>query len=112
MHLDMVFKAFVGILSAVIIVGSGLGVLSGFTQVVATDNYLETVSKVILESNYNSQVISSCIDEALQNGYVLQVDVMRSAKAGAKNYAIIQLTYYFEIPLFGIRQEKVQIKTI
>ena len=112
MHLDMVFKAFVGILSAVIIVGSGLGVLSGFTQVVATDNYLETVSKVILESNYNSQVISSCIDEALQNGYVLQVDVMRSAKAGAKNYATIQLTYYFEIPLFGIRQEKVQIKTI
>ena len=112
MHLDMVFKAFVGILAAVVIIGSGLGVVSAFSQTVAADNYLETVSKVIVESNYNGEVINNCIDEAALNGYTLKVDVIRSAKAGMKNYATLQLTYYFEIPLFGIRQEKIQIKMI
>lgn len=112
MHLDMVFKAFVGILAAVVIIGSGLGVVSGFSQAVTADNYLESVSKVIVESNYHADVISNCMDEAALNGYTLQVDVTRSAKAGVRSYATIQLTYYFEIPLFGIREEKMQIKLI
>lgn len=112
MHLDMVFKAFVGILAAVVIIGSGLGVVSGFSQAVAADNYLETVSKVIVQSNYNAEVVQECIEEASQNGYILKVDVIRSVKAGVRNYATVQLTYYFEIPLFGIRQEKIQLKII
>lgn len=112
MHLDMVFKAFVGIMVAVVMIGSGLGVVDGFSQVVRADNYLESVSKVILESNYNAEVIDSCIEEAAFNGYTLQVDVSGSVKAGVRSYATIQLTYYFNIPLFGVRQEKVQIKII
>ena len=112
MHLDMVFKAFVGILTAVVIIGSGLGVISGFSQAVAADNYLETMAKIIIESNYNPSVISSCIDEATANGYLLHVDVVRSAKAGVRSYATVKLKYYFEIALFGIKQEKVQIKII
>lgn len=112
MHLDMVFKAFVGILAAVVIIGSGLGVVSAFSQTIAADNYLETVAKVIVESNYSEDIIDDCIDEAAQNGYSLEVDVIRSAKAGMKSYATVEMTYYFEIPLFGIRQEKIQIKMI
>lgn len=112
MHLDMVFKAFVGILAAVVIIGSGLGVVSGFSQAVAADNYLEAVAKVIIESNYNASVIGSCIDDATENGYLLQVDVMSSVKAGVRSYATIKLKYYFEIALFGIKQEKIQMKII
>lgn len=112
MHLDMAFKAFIGIMVAVILIGSGLGVIGGFSQVVVADNYLETVSKVIVESNYNVDVITKCTNEAKLNGYVLQVEVVRSVKAGVKSYATIQLTYYFEIPLFGIKQKKTQIKII
>ena len=112
MHLDMIFKAFVGILTAVVIIGSGLGVVSGFSQTIVADNYLETVAKVIIESNYNTDVISSCIEEASANGYSLQVDVVRSAKAGVRSYATIRLTYYFEISLFGIKQEKMQMKVV
>ena len=112
MHLDIVFKAFVGILAAVVIIGSGLGVVSAFSQAVAADNYMETVSKVIVESNYNESVINKCRTEAASNGYTLVVNVSLSGKAGVKSYATVKLTYYFEIPLFGIRQEKTQIKTI
>ena len=61
MNLDIVFKAFVGVLAAVIIIGSGLGVTAGFSQTVAADNYMESVAKTIVESNYSPAVISSCI---------------------------------------------------
>ena len=112
MHLDIVYKAFVGVLAALVIIGSGLGVTTAFSQSVAADNYVEAVSKTIVESNYNTTVIDNCIDEAQTYGYTLEVTVYPSAKVGMKSYAEVKLTYYFEIPLFGIRQEKVQIKTI
>ena len=112
MHLDIVYKAFVGVLAAVVIIGSGLGVITGFSQAVAADNYMESVSKAIVESNYNETVIDQCQEEAEANGYVLEVDVERAAKAGVNSYAKVELTYYFEIPLFGIRQQKVQTKIL
>ncbi len=112
MHLDIVFKAFVGIFAAIIIVGSGLGVVTGFSQMVAADNYMESVSKVIVESNYNETVINQCKQEATDNGYTLSVTVQSASKAGVKSYAKIELTYYFEIKLFGLKQQKVQTKIV
>lgn len=112
MHLDIVFKAFVGILAAVVIIGSGLGVTTGFSQTVAADNYMESVSKIIVESNYSPSVINSCIQEAAENGYTLSVDVYKAVKAGVRSYAEIELTYYFEIKLFGLKQQKVQKKIV
>ena len=112
MHIDIVFKAFVGVLAAVVIVGSGVGVTTAFSQTVAADNYMESVSKVILESNYNANVIEKCKQEALEKGYILEVTLDSAVKAGVKTYAKIDLTYYFEIKLFGVKQEKVQTKII
>ena len=112
MHLDIVYKAFVGVLSAVVIIGSGLGVITGFSQAVVADNYMEYVSKVIVESNYNENVIEKCKQEAMENGYVLEVTVDNAVKAGVKTYAKVELIYYFEIKLFGIKQQKVQTKII
>ena len=112
MHLDIVYKAFVGVLAAVIIIGSGLGVTTGFSQSVAANNYMETVSKVIVESNYSENVIEQLIEEANGNGYGFEVTVLGATKAGVKSYAKVTLTYYLEIPLFGIRQQKIRSKLI
>lgn len=112
MHLDIVWKAFVGVLAAAVIIASGLGVTTAFSQAVAADNYMESVSKVIVESNYNSNVIDALSQEARANGYMLDVIVRPASKAGVKQYAQISLTYYFEIRLFGLKQEKVQTKII
>ena len=112
MHLDIAFKGFIGVLIAVIIIGSGLGVTTGFAQAVAADNYMESVSKVIVESNFNPNVISQCMEEAAENEYVLDVELQEATKAGVKTYGKITLTYYFEIKLFGLRQQKVQSKIV
>lgn len=112
MHLDIVFKAFVGVLAAVVIIGSGVGVTAGFADMVVADNYMESISKTIIESNYNTEVIDKCIEEAEVNGYTLEVEIQSASKAGVKQYAAITLTYYFEIKLFGIKQQKVQTKIV
>lgn len=112
MHLDIVYKAFVGVLSALVIIGSGLGVTTAFSQSVAADNYMESVSKAIVESNFNTNVINQCVTEAQTHGYTLVVNVHPASKAGVKSYAEVRFTYYFEIPLFGIRQQKIQNKII
>ena len=112
MHLDIIYKAFVGALVAVVMVGCGLGVTMGFAEYVAAENYMESVAKTILESNYNETVIKRCKEEAAVNGYTLDVVVEEAKKAGVKRYAQIKLTYYFSIELFQIQQEKVQVKII
>ena len=75
MHLDIAFKAFIGVLAAVVIIGSGIGITTGFSQMVEADNYMESVSKVIVESNYSEAVINRCIQEAAENGYTLEYDL-------------------------------------
>ena len=112
MHLDIVFKAFVGVLSAIVIIGSGIGVTTGFSQMVDARNYMESVSKVIVESNYNESVINRCKQESSENGFTLEVNVMSASKAGVKQYAEITFTYDFEIKLFGIKQQKIHTKII
>lgn len=112
MHLDIAFKAFIGLLSAIVIIGSGLGVIKGFSEAVAADQYMESVSKVILESNFNPEVIEKCKQDATEKDYVLEVKVEDAIKAGVKHYAQVKLTYYFEIKLFNIKQEKVQWKVL
>ncbi len=112
MHLDIAFKTFVGLLSAIVIIGSGLGVTTGFSRAVAADNYMESVSKIILESNFSPTVIEQCKQEAIDNGYELEVNIKDAIKEGVKSYAEVELTYYFEIALFNIRQEKIQKKII
>lgn len=112
MHLDIIFKAFVGALVAVVMIGSGLGVTMGFAEYVEAENYMQSVSKIILESNYSETVINQCKKEAAQNGYVLEVMVEEAKKAGVKKYAQLRLTYYFTIELFQIKQEKMKIKII
>ena len=107
MHLDIIFKTFVGVLVAVMITSTGLAVITGFSKSVAANNYMESVSKVIVESNYAPNVINACIMEATDNGYSLDVKVERARKAGVKVYAEIALSYCFEIKLLGIKQNRI-----
>ena len=112
MHLDIAFKTFVGLFAAIVMIGSGLGVITGFSKAVAAENYMESISKVIVESNFNTMVIDKCEIDATKRGYILEVNVKEMEKLGVKKSAELKLNYYFEIPLFGIKQEKVQWKVL
>lgn len=110
--METVFKGFLTVIIAVIIAGSGLAVTAGFAAASASNDYIESVSKIIVESNYNETVIASCMKEAKDNDHELTVTVLGGTKPGSKRYARIELKYNFEIRLLGIKQEKERLKIV
>ena len=105
------FKTFIVVLSSLFMIVSGFSVILGFSDVVAATNYVESVSNIIVESHYNSTVITECIQDANDNGYVLTVSVTGNSPGAAK-YAKIVLEYDFELKLFGYKQAKSLSKVV
>lgn len=110
--MSVVFKAFIAILSALMIVVSGFCVTQGFSASVAANNYMEQVSLLIVESYYNDAVITECIEDASEKGYTLSVTVEGETKPGCAKYMKIRMTYDFELKLFGYKQAKSIMKVL
>lgn len=106
------FKVFITVLSAVFIVAGGFAVTLAFSSAVSTNDYFESVSAIIVASNYSEDVIRDCISDAADSGYELTVLVEGGSKPGQAKYMKIQMKYDFEINLFGFSQEKVKTKVL
>lgn len=91
---------------------TGTSVVTAEQDVLIAIKYFDDVSTVIYESNYNPNVISDCITEAEEDGYVLRVNVIGSDKPGLQRYAEVELDYYYQIPLLGIKELKTRSKII
>lgn len=110
--MDAVFKMAIGAISAIVLLVSGIAVTLGFVDAEASNNYIDSVSKVIAESNFSDEVINECIDEAARNGYELTVAVEGSSRPGSYKYAKLVLKYDFELGFFKIEREKTRSKII
>ena len=97
---------------AVILLVSGIAVSLGFADAEASNNYIDSVSMVIMESNYNQEVIDACKTEASENGYELIVVVEGDDKPGHKRYAQVTLKYDFKLGFFKISREKTRTKIV
>ena len=78
----------------------------GNTDETAANQYLDATAKVIVECNYNPDIIAECIENASDNGYELSVEIYGSATPGKKKYAEIKLTYKYSLKLFVFEKEK------
>ena len=101
----------IGLAAAFILVTSLCAPLTSM-DVANSSYYFETVSSVIIESNYNEDVITQCQQEAQENGYTLEVVVYGGTIPGEQKYAEFTLTYYFEVPLIGLKIPKVRQKVM
>ena len=110
--METIYKVLIACVLGLFILGSGIAMIISFTDEEAANQYLESVAKVIVESNYNDEVINACIDEATKNGYELKVTVEGSQQAGQIKYAQLEFTYKLTIKLFHIEQEKTKIKIV
>ena len=110
--MSTVFKAFIVVLSSLFMVVSGFSVAVGFGDSIAANNYMESVSNLIIESYYNDEVIEACVQDAAVHGYELSVSVEGKNKPGTARYMRIELTYDFELKLFGYSQKKSLTKVL
>lgn len=110
--MDIVYKVTVAVLCAVVLASGGYALMMSHSNDIAANNYFETVTQTIVESDYNDDVIAMCIDEAKSYGFTLEVYVHGNKMHGTNKYAEITLTYTSEIKLFGVSVGKTKQKII
>jgi len=110
--MDIIYKVFIGMISAFILASSGYAIIIHLSTEISVNNYFETVTQAVIESDYNEEVISNCISEASSYGYELTIEVNGADTYGVKKYAEIKLSYVSKIPLFGVSVDKVKQKVI
>lgn len=102
-HIISVFTSLF-ILVVNIIAVTAMITLSG--DVAAAKEYKADVIAEIENSNFNSNVINSCIAQAGQAGYTLQVTNCTYDDLNNVQTAEVILSYSYQIPLFGIVDTK------
>lgn len=110
--MDIIYKTIGAVFSVIIIFVGGLAVNISDAAEVQTNNYFESVSKTVIESNYNEEIIEALIQEAEEQGHVLTIEVYGSDNPGAKRYADIRLQYKYNVKLFNISIDKTKQKVL
>lgn len=110
--MDTWFKVFLSFLAVVVIFASGLSFSISNAAEIETNNYFETTSKAVIESNYNEEVIDTLIEEAALHGHELTIEVYGADYPGSNKYADIRLKYSYEVKLFNISIERTKQKVL
>lgn len=110
--MEVIFKVLVAGIAAVFLVTGGVSVVLSNADETKANQYVESVSKTILESNYDNTVIAECIQNASDNGYTLSVTVVGSSQAGKMQYAKLKLTYTYSLNLFSFSKQKTISKIV
>jgi hypothetical protein len=110
--MGVIWKTVLAFLVTVIIAATGISITKGNADMAAASHYLEEVSAVIRESNYNKEIVNACVNEAKKNGYELQVQLMGSGQKWTKGYAKVILHYEYKLPLLGVASQKEKQKII
>lgn len=95
-----VWKVVLSFVLIAMLTAVGMMITSVNADAAAAGDYMEEVSAVIRESNYNRKVIDQCQKEAGENGYGLHVDVYERQAYGQCSYAKIILRYPYRLPVF------------
>lgn len=75
-------------------------------DVAAAKEYKADVVAEIENSNFNPNVINTCISQARQSGYTLEVRAGTYDERNNMQTAEVILSYSYQIPLFGITDTK------
>ncbi|MCI8282875.1 MAG: hypothetical protein HFI76_14630 [Lachnospiraceae bacterium] len=95
-----VWKIVLSFVLIVMLTAVGMMITSANADAAAAGDYMEEVSAVIRESNYNQMVIEQCKKEAVENGYDMHVEVYERQAYGQCSYAKIILRYPYRLPVF------------
>lgn len=102
-HIVEVFSAFVIMIVAAYI---STALITADSEIAAAKSFNADCVAEIENSNFNESVINSCISQASNAGYTLQVTNYTFDVYNDINTAEVILSYKYEMPLLGISQTK------
>lgn len=95
-----VWKVILSFAVILMITGVGIMITGVNADVAVAGDYMEELSAVIRESDYNGEIVRQCKEEAEKNGYFLEIQVYREDTAAGSKYAKIRLRYPYRLPIF------------
>ncbi len=95
-----VWKVVLSFVLILMLTAVGMMITAANADTAAAGDYMEEVSAVIRESNYNEKVIDQCKKEAMENGYEVQVQVYERQAYGQCSYAKVILRYPYRLLVF------------
>lgn len=105
--MEAVVKVYGGILVLMLNLYAGITLSVATQKVSVAENYRAVVTAEIENSNFNSNVIDACIAEAEQMGYGLQINDCVYDEDHDIQSAEVVLVYNYQMPLFGIDEQRV-----
>lgn len=104
--MKQIISAFGTLFTIMLVLFTCATVISASGDAAAAKEYKADVIAEIENSNFNPNVIASCIDQAADAGYDLQITSCTYNEYNDIQTAEVILTYNYEMPLFGISDTK------
>ena len=102
-HIIGIFGTFIVIMLNIFLC---ISVINASGAVAEAKEFKSDVIAEIENSNFNSNVIDGCINQAQLEGYKLQIINCVYDEQNSIRTAEVVLTYEYEIPFLGIREER------
>lgn len=110
--MDIIYKVLITILSVIILLSTGFSLTLSIADEIETNHYFTSVTKTLVDSHYNENIMNLLIEEAEIKGYELSIDVFGSTAPGSYKYAEVSLSYDFHLDMFDIVLNRVKQKII
>lgn len=110
--MDSIYKGLLVLLSVIAILLTGSSIAMSSAEIARANDYFDSAAAVIVDSNYNEQVMEQCCEEAELNGYRLEIEVQGETKPGGKKTVKATFTYVYEMKAFFVSKEKVKVKIL
>jgi hypothetical protein len=104
--MEKIIDVFWGLILMGIIVILGISFAEADAAGQAARRYKEDVVSEIENSNFSDDVISSCIEQATENGYTLAVNKIVVDPKSYDQIAEVTLKYNYTIPILNLDEEK------
>lgn len=104
--MKQIIEAFGTIFSLMLGLFTSVCVITVSGQVAAAKEYKADVIAEIENSDFNPNIIASCVTQASMEGYVLQVNACTYDADNNISTAEVILEYSYTMPLFGISDVK------
>lgn len=104
--METIVKAFTGLFFSLLIVYLGVGLISASVEARNADSFAADCVAKIENSNYASEVIKACKEDAKALGYELKIETFQTEGSKKQAYGILDLTYRYAIPIIGLNKEQ------
>lgn len=103
--MGQIMKTYLGLFFLLVTGMVGIGVVTAGIQSANARNYHADIISEIECSNFNDAVVSSCRQQAQEDGYGLQVKTMAYDSQGHARIAEVILDYEYAIPIMNLVTE-------